>query len=71
MNLDSVVCHGCRGAHVSRENFQLYLNFVNGGLSMLSGIGSYNGNGVTKLEHFFVAEDWSVPTIPFVIREGD
>ena len=71
MDFDGIRLHGGRGAHVGGQLFQLDLHLGSGGLGVLLGIGTDDGDGVTSLENFGIAEDRTLPAISQVGGEGD
>ena len=71
VDLDGVVGHGGRRAHVGRQLFQLHLDLLGRGLGLLDGVGADDGDGVAILEDLGVAQDRPIPAVALVGREGD
>ncbi len=71
VNFDRVGSQSFVTAHVSRQNFQVNLDLLRGGLGMLFGIRGYDRNRVAELEDLLLAENRTVPAVALVGREGD
>ncbi len=71
MNLNGIISHGGRGAHVFGQPFHLDLDLGSRGLSILVGISTNNSNGIPVLEDLLVAQDGTIPTVTLVGGEGD
>ncbi len=71
MDLDGVIGHGRRRAHVGRKLFELDLDLFGRRPGVLHGVGADDGDGVAELEDLRVAQDRTVPAVAFVGREGD
>ena len=71
MNLDSIVGHGRRSAHVRGQLLKRHLDL----LRCSSGIGlrvrAYDGQSISELEHLLVAQNRPIPAISFVRGERD
>ena len=71
VNFDGILGHGRRGVHVGREDFEVDLHELSGLAGDLLGSGGHQGDSVTVLEHLFVAQDRTIPTVTLVGGEGD
>ena len=68
MNLNCILCHGFRSTHICRQNLKLNLNRIGSSSCMCFRICSNDGNGITKLEYFFITEYRTVPSITFIVQ---
>ena len=71
MNFDRIRRHGGRCAHIRRQYLQIDLDLFGRRLGVGFSVGANDGNGVTILEHFVLAENRPIPTIALVGREGN
>src|SRR5208337_538375 len=71
MDLDGVIGHSGRRAHVGWKLFELNHDLFGRGPGVLHRVGADNGDGVAELEHLSVAQDGTVPAVALVRREGD
>ncbi len=71
VDLQGVLRHGRRRAHVGRKLLQLHHDLLGSGPGLVLVFGADDGQGVPVLEDLGVAEDRPVPAVPGVGGEGD
>ena len=71
MDLNGILCHGLRRAHISRKRFKVQPYFFGCLFCVFLCVGGDHSHRIPYLEDLFITEDRTVPAIPFIVGKGD